>query len=1021
MIRNIELRVTNYVKADQVGLSNNVGGTYSIYDVGRIANYQSLDLLENETINITLQNQDINDFSKIKVNFSKTFNIPATPKNNRYLIDPGNISKLYSTTQGPIVGSYLLVDNVDIYTYPIPCQIWVDGDCILEGQLNIKSVNRNITPNMIECIFTTDIKSIIPILKNQSFSSEYFRKPVTSAEIGQINRVKIIPENFIWDSILFENYSYTSGDDANPYSISKVQLLPTTATPSYYPRYIKQDLPEHSDGANFLNHIVSSWTQSNAKYYWGIIDDGTRPYINSEVSELLRTNQDLDKNHKIPSQLLLSAPVKYEGSQQTGRTSRISSIQSFQPFRDIRPYYYVSDILQKIFRWFEYKLNGEYYSYTTLQNTFPQYTNYDKPGITYSNTPIRISLDTNIFGTSSNPNMSDYVFIHPENDIYSNGQIDMRLLAGKLASGSGLATQMTLTATASIIKNAINLTETGSNWDEYGITYVKMEYNGSGVNGSITLNNTIEVGNAKIELPVIQIATNLPTPPQYYTLGIGTFSNLPNEIKNNLPPGHTQSTYINLQNIANLDLDKWKYYYINANKLAFNKTADQVNNNQNINETYNLQFQSERIKPLYNFSTTSNPIIQSATFGYAAFIKQDVTLYDLRRYVYPQLENYSMGDFIQDILKTFNIKIEEPLTQSPDQRIQLKTFDKYITDTINKYGIKDMSNIITADKMKITKTQYGRVNLKNEDQDGDLIELFYLTDFDKTGYGDYYEEFLSYNNNDKKLEVKTKLSNAPSNYLITTYSERIWSPIGIFLATEATLYGITTKKSNNKPVQVHSILSYNDYNTQKSFTVLLNNQDSNFLIKDYGVKKTKFKPFLLYNDRDPRITTDISFTNIGLSWSLATTYSVCQIHTGRTTIMPYDTQSNCGLFPTLTNYDKNGNSLLFDLTNANATLDSTTSSSYKAYYESEISEINSSIIIDTEINMNMSEFNDFTFAQLWKLKIQGEYKLFRINKLSDYTLNDDSMTKVQLIEIPNPLKWMGLTSSFESSSFGPSI
>jgi hypothetical protein len=1024
MIRNVELRILNYVTADLVGQSNNVGGTYSIYDVGNIANYQSLDLLENESINITLQNQDINDFNKIKINFSKTFNIPATDKNRRFLVDPSNLSSgIYTTEPTPL--SYRILLNVDTFNYPIPCQIWVDGDCILEGQLNVKSVNRNTTPFSYECIFTTNVKSIIPLLSKQSFNAEYFRKPVSESRFtifGQLTnpRQSIIPPNFVWDSIIFENYIFTDEDDVNPNFLSKVQFLPISRTASYYPQYVRGDLPDYSNGTNFLNHIVSSWTQSNSKFYWGFIDDGTRPYIAGN-NEFLRTNQSIDKDHRIPSQIMLSSNTTYTGNQRTGRTGDIQSLQTFLPFKDFRPYYYVSDIFNKTIRWLEYKLNGEYFNYTGLTNSFPQYTNYDRPGFTYSNTPIRFSFDSDVLGTASNINLNDYVFIHSENNFYIDGDLEIVLDTDETAT-SGPVTNIVFFAKASIIKNAMYISPTASNWDQYGITYVKFEYDAPAVGGgagTVDIRPRIEIDNAKIEFPLIQIAVNGITPDQHYALGIVSYSSLPTFVRNNFPNGITESRYINLNNTDGLDVEKWKYYYINANDIVFDidtSSPDSPTTTRKI--IYRTSdFTSQRIPPINNFGTSTI----SATFGQAGFVKQNTTAWDLRRYLYPQLQDYSMGDFISDIIRTFNIKIEEPNLQNPDSRIQLKTFDKYITDSITKYGIKDLSPIIKANSIKLTKSQYGLISLINEEQSGDLIDTFYKSDKDKTGYGDYYDEFLSYDNNNKKLEVKTKLSNGISNYLLTSYSERIYGFLGIvYIQVQAK--GFVNMKQSGKPVQVHSVLSFNSYVPTKEFTILNDTSNNKILSireRDYEPKKTEFKPFLLYNHRDPKIVTNIQGAQSLGSWS--STYSVYQLQTGRLSIMPYNSTEGCGLWPTLTNYDDKGRSLLFDWRNGNINLDRATQSLYEAYYESEIGNINGLFIIDTELDLSMTEFNEFTFAQLWKLKLQGEYRLFRINKVNDFSLDDDSMTKVQLVEVPNAAKWLGLTASYRSVDFGPSI
>jgi hypothetical protein len=1043
MIRNVELRILNYVTADLVGQSNNIGGTYSIYDVGNIANYQSLDLLENESINITLQNQDINDFNKIKINFSKTFNIPATDKNKRFLVDPSNLSSGLYTTQGIVARGYRILLNVDTFNYPIPCQIWVDGDCLLEGQLNVKSVNRNTTPFSYECIFTTNVKSIIPLLSKQSFNAEYFRKPVSDSTLdifGQVTNLRqsIIPPNFVWDSIIFENYTFTDENDINPNFLSKVQFLPISRTASYYPQYVRGDLPDYSNGTNFLNHIVSSWTQSNSKFYWGFIDDGTRPYIknfDNNEDEFLRTNQTLDIEHKIPSQILLSSLKRYDETMSPGKSGRSSSMQSFLPFKDFRPYYYVSDIFNKTIRWLEYKLNGEYFNYTGLTNSFPQYTNYDRPGFTYSNTPIRFSFDSDVLGTASNINLNNYVFISSENDFYKNGQFDIILDTFFI---SNFVANINLVATASVIKNAMYLSPTASNWDPWGITYIKIHASApssSSDSGRVELRPTFVIDDYKIIAPMIKIPVNLPTTPFYFTLGTVPWNSLPLSVRNAIPAEHVD-IYIDLSKTEGFDVEAWKYYYINANNLAFDKYEDTgVQGSVFINRKYrNSTFPSTRIAPLNNFGNTTTPSSPiSATFGFAANIKQDMTLWDLRRYLYPQLEDYSMGDFISDIVRRFNIKIEEPNLQNPDSRVQLKTFDKYITDSITKYGIKDLSPIIKANSIKVTKSQYGLISLINEEQSGDLIDTFYKSDKDKTGYGDYYDEFLSYDNNNKKLEVKTKLSNAASNYLLTSYSEKqlfrqtFNAPVsgnpdvGPFdYDVHAYDKGFVYNKETNKPVQIHSILKYKDYNTTKEPTVIDNNFD--IQERDYEPQKEKFKPLILYNGRKPLINTDISGTVSGtFSFTYSTTISTYQLQTGRLSIMPYNSTEGCGLWPTLTNYDDKGRSLLFDWRNGNINLDRATQSLYEAYYESEIGNINGLFIIDTELDLSMTEFNEFTFAQLWKLKLQGEYRLFRINKVNDFSLDDDSMTKVQLVEVPNTAKWLGLTASYRSVDFGPSI
>jgi hypothetical protein len=62
----------------QNGISVNTGDLYSIYK----SEYERLDLFKDEKINVTAQLQNANDLAKLYTDYSQSFNVPASKKNN---------------------------------------------------------------------------------------------------------------------------------------------------------------------------------------------------------------------------------------------------------------------------------------------------------------------------------------------------------------------------------------------------------------------------------------------------------------------------------------------------------------------------------------------------------------------------------------------------------------------------------------------------------------------------------------------------------------------------------------------------------------------------------------------------------------------------------------------------------------------------------------------------------------------------------------------------------------------------
>lgn len=989
MRRNVDLRIVNYIKE--------TNPEYEPQLVGRVTNYGSLDLFDNEEIRITFQNQDINDYSKQKISYTKTFNIPATSNNNKLLAFEG----LLNNTLEPLSTTGGTNNVINIFNYPIAVQLWVDDLFIFDGTLLLLSVNKYQNNNSYECIFTTNIYSIIPLLKDQPFNDAYFAKPLN--KLLQTQTEPIIPANWIWDSIIFENFKFI-GDTV---SSQKKQILPIVSTGTgIYPIY-----NDFSPTA-MVNHIIDSW-EGNAKthkVFWGFIDDGKISYNTVDVNKPnrvnLQTNNSLTTRFNPPINeidnigLLTSKALSYSGD-----ATIINN--SFNIFETIKPYYYVGDIVRKILRWLEYRLNGEYFNYYDLNlDSTINYTNYDNPEINYFNIPIKFDFDSDIlstYNTGTTKPLDHLILFTPENTEYENKSLNFSLTIDPTTNTDDVRLSDNVPVILFLYKNPITFYPSNStekfNWDDYGICYMVLTYSVTNYTSSLKTfdrKTNLTYGGYDL-LSGLTFTTNINgNLGQSYILyrwfGFGDYSNLPSHITSNLPSGFDNTNYINLNNIFKNNIsgidksdesvkESWKHSIVNWVNYNQNKQRD------------------------INFSIAKNSNINS--------------VYDLRRYLYPSMSDISMGDFIQDIFKLFNVKYEEPNFQSNINNIQLKSYKQYYKDIYNTNGIIDLTDKVDIEKIKVKQLLFDDITFKYGEQSSSLTDYYKNNNQYNLNYGEnkvFNDTFRKVN---KSLTIETKLGNCVLKPLILTEENRDYNRDNFNNINDG-FFDLLVNGVDFTPIYIPTIYNFDELkNTNLDFNTNIN-------LKPV----TQFKPFVLFNNNLGDGFTNISFSTGSNNEAGNLIFRIFNVE-GSLTISPF------GVFPQVYNHfysqgslvdvsGTTGNNIRYDLVS-----DYRTSTAYKKFGVLPIGTIfqrldareqykfnpqyqplfgdnnlNNNRLIELEVDFKLTDIINFSFGQIYSLRLNGEYNLYVINKISDYVLNNTKLAKVELLQISNPSTYL---------------
>lgn len=983
MRRNVDLRIVNYIKAPDA---------IEPQLVGRVDNFASLDLFENEEIRITFQNQDINDYSKQKISYTKTFNIPATPNNNKLLNFEGMLNNTIGQA-GSTSGSTDYI--VNLFNYPIAVQLWIDDLFIFDGTLLLLSVNKVENNNSYECIFTTNIYSIIPLLKEQPFNDAYFAKGLNN----YLNNLQkpIIPANFIWDSIIFENFDLTGSTIS-----SRKQLLPSvssySANTGIYPIYNQRTL------SGLTNHIIDSWggNAKTNKFYWGYIDDGKINYNPEDPNKPDRVNL---------NDTFFLNPTPYNEIDNIGLlTTKALNYDSFEYpfncfnlFETIKPYYYVGDVFRKILRWLERRLNGEYFDYLFFNpleeyNKQPlNFTNYNNPDEIYKNIPIKFEFDSDIlsrFDSSTPKALDTMVLFTPENTEYSNNKLNYYINCVP-KSGFFYDYVRVTSGSTSFIKLPITNYNAGDlptgiqfNWDQYGIGLFETKFRISiidnpGEDQDIIYSYGLTFNNYPVIITTGTTDTIEFTNPFYkdYSFkgwcGIGPYSGLPSHIISNLPSGYTSSNYFNLRTT---------FTYPDPTSPSINIVDERAIENWK-----------------YNLCIFENYILNTQRIGDTqasqAYNKDVNTSYDLRRYLYPTMSDISMGDFIQDIFKLLNIKYEEPNFQSTIENIQFKTENNYYKDIFNKNGIVDITDKVDIDKIKVKQLLFDDVIFKYGPQGCTLTDFYKNNNQYNLEYGENKFIFDTFRKVNKSLKIETKLSQPVMKQVIISNNNKNYDQNNL------NSLGWICNPSY-EPIYIPSLYNFDE------FTSGTLNFNTDINIKPIDT----FKPFVLFNyngDYNSSVRGDYdldrknNFNNFEINISLRSFNKQFQ-----SLIVKYDDISGTtfGRFPVLQNeYENNTFTLLADdrlSTHIKRFRIIREGKNFQPQYEDTFKDINTNRLIELEIDFKLTDIINFTFGQIYSLRLNGEYNLYVVNKINDYVLNNTKLAKVELLQLNNPSKYL---------------
>lgn len=655
-MNNIELRIVNYYKGSDAA----AGGDEIL--IGRVKNYEYLDLYDNETIAITIQTQDIKSPTTKKLSFARSFKIPATEKNINLLAWSDILNDTMSDDLVPI----------NLWNYAIDTELYCNDLYLFSGRLQLVNITKD---REFEVSFILENFSFLTELKDLDFQSAYRAKPLSDQ---LVNRPILLPENWIWDSILFE-------------SSSKRRIFPLLSTASpVYPTYVNKS------AASFITNTTASWAGSakTDNYYWGFVDDG-------KTTSTGRPGFDTTN---------LSSGNTFNNS------------KGFNPFETVKPYYYVGDIVRRIFRYLEYKINGEIYEITNLQGTGdgtatpdlgPVYPNYNKPGITLPNIPFRIYLDSDLVSdwNDNTPKVLDHmIMISPENESYPNPVFEVEIDARVLDLLPGVTINNRL---MSATRFPLNIGTNLGNWDKE--------------NGVLSILNTLIVSSTNVY-------NNVPVIYSVYMGGVRIYT----EAKQFNIPALNNQTYLYNVNLVTED----------------NTYTNSLSNKQNIKNTLNNAGLLERY--YHMFVLYENYILDFISAGLYKNTTYNKS-FDLRRYLYPAMEGFDLADFLQEVFQLYNSKIDDPLFKS--------TIDNTVTETIiKKYDtyfsegeLIDLSPSVNYDSISIKAQLFKDITLKYGETSG-LGDKLALSNPRKLPFGSYYNQYSSleqYAQNSIKIEFKS--------------------------------------------------------------------------------------------------------------------------------------------------------------------------------------------------------------------------------------------------------------------------
>lgn len=891
-MRNIELRIVNYFTANDAGPGDDK-------KVGLVKNYEALELFENQPINITLQSQDLRNPITRRLSYSGSFKVPATSKNNRLLA----WSYLINNTQG------FLNDNeaydINIFNLPVKAQLYIDGFYVFDGELQLTNIDRGINGINYDVTFILSNYSFFTLLKDVKFGDPYFARPTDPSIISD---EPLIPANWIWDSIILESYTQ-SGSNATKKNLFPVIPFNNSNT---FPKATNRDL------TSFINYAFDSWSFfPNAKidkHYWGYIDDGKTPVYNFN----LVTTDVNARNIRDGSFVIKSLS-----------SNNYTKLNSFSLFENVRPYYYVGDVVRRVFRFLEYKLNTEVFLTDDVRNmNIINFPNYNNPGYTYSNFPIKFFFDeeSDILNDwdNSTPTLLDrLVMITPENTQYVNPEIRVVVIPDLTNS---ILVQQSYSGEINVERFPIDYLPNGSNWDkENGVMFFSIRNIISQV-GSATSPASI---NVKVYFNDVLLADKV----YNYSVGSGGVDNTVtfNLILNSNSYTSTLNDPTNVKTIltnAN-QLENYIYTYVHYEDLDLLYTGD----------TGAKDYTSE--------NTNIN-------FGY-----------DLRRYLYPSLSEYNMSDFLVDVFRLFNAKVESPIFASlvtGSDAIDTIQIDTYAL-TLSDAKLVDLTPYVDFTAIKKRQQFYKDFTLSYRDNGDELSKNF--TDNFKPAlpYGSKYINYNSvegYAQNSLKIELKSSMPT--------------------FISTGNTI---------NKLGKSFGIPSVYDIKPNPELTITGTNQ-TGFRSLIYECQAVDgFTPFFLFTSTEQ----EYNFTSGTISIDK-------RLFTNKTTIT-----SNKHFLPYLlpVDYDLNY-SLLYDYPDSLLTdmmveiLDDVPESGYETFYEEELNSLQGSSIIEANIDLSLIDLLKLRFQDIYTLRIDGEFSYYRLNKLTNYDLTEQKKARIELIE-----------------------
>lgn len=933
------------------------------YPDGQLKAYNSLDLFDSEEIKITIQQQDVNDYNKQKISYSRTFNIPATPKNIKLFKWNNLLMSTLDLNSGQIN---------NLFEVRIPCELWLDSLFLFKGTLILIAINRVGNDIQFECTFTTTITAIIPLLNEVPFNDEYI-----------IDSQVILEKNWIWDSILFDNYI--------PNVDSKLQLFPITSTASHYPIWVDKT------SSGFYNLINSSWksTAKQSKFYWAFIDDGTITYNIGAPQKVDRVNltiPDATENAISSVGLLTSRGLDYFNNASVAAKGNMLNL-----FVSLKPHYFVSDVIRKIFRWLEYKLNADLYSLKNLSSeTFPNFTDWNGP--TYSNVPIQFQFESDLlsnWNATQSLALDNMVLFNPENIDYSNSVITYNFeitsddYSGSPAVIFGKSNGEVVAPQIDLIKFPIKYygatSNEGFNWDEFGIFFfaaTSSYANISPITETFGLKETLSIDGHTFFSSTSNDTLNPVSGRQRLVrrwFGIGSYSVLPSYITNNLPTGYDSSNYINLkstampnsQPISSKFEEKWKYLFFNYK----NYTQAIINVADNQQRAY-------------------NPDIFSG--------------FDLRRFIYPKMSGITLGNFLTDIFKSCNIKFEENNFQTPTYDIlKLKTSKKFFDDQYAQSGIIDLTNKMSSENLKIKQNIYDSITFKFGEQISNLNDQYKNENKWKLNYGEYKKEFKTLIKSNKSIEIETKLGRPIFKRLVVTqinrdYNRNDFNQIG----GENAQWDFLTTNSGNY-VLIPSIYDFSDY---KKDVIDFN---TNIQIKPIA----SYTPFILFNGASEigtyktatvsrvgdfatgyaDFTTDFTFRYFHLDSRKTLTGPINGTARGEFQILESRFTNNNLIIDLMA--DSSTSTAILSLTNSNAIAEN--SYDIMPQWQFDLNDINNQRVIELELDLSLTDILKFSFSQPYSIRIGGELNFYRINKIIDWNASRNLSTKVELVQLNN--------------------